>query len=98
MPAAHLQQSVCNYPVPIKLTLVLQQPKKLAEPAAARFVVFRPEWSSWSHELSFSGLSWQRFFSKMSIFHQRPHFPFLHYLWVDKRGLIIDYFYISSVR
>jgi hypothetical protein len=43
MPAAHLQQSVCNHPVPIKLTLVKQQPKKPAEPAAARFVVFRPE-------------------------------------------------------
>jgi hypothetical protein len=25
----------------------------------ARLVVFRPEWSSWGSDLSFSGLSWQ---------------------------------------
>ena len=40
-------------------------------------VVFRPEPSSWSHELSFSGLIWQGFFySNVNISPMSPSFHF----------------------
>jgi integrase len=34
-----------------------------SESRFAGLVVFRPEWSAWGHDVSFSGLSWQRHWS-----------------------------------